>query len=148
MEKVNLTKLNHIDEWRAAKEKLDSAGYRERLGCVGEPISDVLDHVLDVLAQSTSVDVAAIRAKLDAAADDARGNLLDLVNGARAAAAEIAIEEVYGFLEIAHISEYDLHIDASGTLADVAQLGVEFAAYQVKDHAVDVSIDDDELGSL
>ena len=146
------TELNNntpIDVWRAAKEKVDNGeGYRERLGCVGEPISDVLDHVLDLLVQSTALDVEHIRAKLDEAANEARGNLLDLVNDSREAAAEKAVEEVHSFLEIACISEHDVHVEGGFTMTDVAQLGVEHAAYLVEGHTVDVSIDDDELGTL
>jgi hypothetical protein len=146
------TELNNntpIDAWRAAKEKVDNdEGYRARLGCVGEPISDVLDSLLELLEVHTNQDIAALRAKLDDAAETARGNLLDLVNGAREGAAELAVEQVHRYLEISCVDHHDLCIDGSETLVDVAQQGFEHATCLIEGHSVDVTIDDDELGVL
>jgi len=117
-----LTNQDSIVRWREAKTAGDKEKhYRNQLGCVGEPISDALDGVLVFVRPEYRDDALAA---LDAAAAEARGNLCDYANEARQAGAD----EVLSDLECCvTFDSYDLEIDASDTLAEVAERGFDLA---------------------
>jgi len=119
---TNLTNQDDILRWREAKTEADRhKHYRTQLGCVGEPISDAFDKVLRAI---TCPDVRAdAQGILDEAAAEARGNLCEYVNDARQEGAD----ELLADLEHVEFDAYDLEIDSSDTLAEVAERGFELA---------------------
>lgn len=120
---TKLTNQDDIIRWREAKEQADKdKHYRSQLGCVGEPIADAFDKVLRGIACLD--DRAEAQHVLDAAAAEARANLCDYTNEARQAGAD----EILSDLECCvSFDSYDLEIDASDTLAEVAERGFDLA---------------------
>ena len=124
------TKLNNtssIEQWRTAKSRADQGvDYRSQLGCVGEPIADLLDDILELLPEGAKDLVLPAANK---AAAEARANLLVYVNEQRQAGAEGILEtvvEVLGF----SFDACDLEVQVTDTLEDIAERGY--------DHAVEI----------
>ncbi len=136
-----LTNKDSIEKWRKAKEVLDSeAGYNARLGCVGEPIADAIDKVLPWFREDYRED--AIRV-FNAAAADARSNLLDYTNDARQAGADELISDIE---LVVQFDSYDIELDTSDTLADVAERGFDQAVSMITNLCWTVSeVTDEEL---
>lgn len=138
---TKLTNEDDIIRWREAKTQADKdRHYRGQLGCVGEPIADAFDKVLRYIALDDRPDCQAI---LDAAAAEARGNLLDYANDARQSGAD----EILSDLEcVVQFDAYDLEIDTSDTLAEVAERGFDLALRAITGQCWNVTeITDEEL---
>jgi len=139
---TKLTNQDDIIRWREAKEQADKdKHYRNQLGCVGEPIADAFDKVLRGIACLD--DRADAQAILDAAAAEARGNLRDYVNDARQAGADELIMDLQCCVTF---DSYDLEIDPSDTLGEVAERGFDLALSQITGQCWTVTdVSDEEL---
>jgi hypothetical protein len=137
-----LTNEDDIIRWREAKTQADKdRHYRGQLGCVGEPIADAFDQVLRYIpCLDARADCQAI---LDAAAAEARGNLLDYANDAKQSGAD----EILSDLEcVVHFDAYELEIDTSDTLAEVAEKGFDLALSAITGQCWNVTeLTDEEL---
>lgn len=139
---TKLTNQDDIIQWREAKTQADrDKHYRTKLGCVGEPLSDALDKVLRYIpCLDDREDCLAI---LDAAAAEARGNLLDYANEQRRDGADAVLADVECLVQF---DAYDLEIDASDTLAEIAEQGFDLALRTITAQCWNVTdITDEEL---
>ncbi len=138
---LKLSRASSIEDWRREKERVDcESGYKARLGCVGDPIADAIDKVLPWFREDYRED--AIRV-FNAAAADARANLLDYANEARQAGADSVIEDIE---LVVSFDSYDIDLDTSDTLADVAERGFDAAVSQITNQCWHVmEITDGEL---
>lgn len=139
---LKMTQRNTIEEWRAAKRAADKGtGYRDRLGCVGEPIADCFEAILRLYVDGEFRDAAI--ARMNAAAADARGNLRDYVNDARQQGADEILSDIECVVQF---DSYDIELDTSDTLADVAQRGFDSAVSQITGQCWNVTeVTDEEL---
>lgn len=139
---TKLTNQDDIIRWREAKTQADKdKHYRGRLGCVGEPVADAFDKVLRYIACLD--DRAECQSILDAASAEARDNLCEYANDARQAGAD----EIMSDLECCvTFDSYDLEIDTSDTLAEVAERGFDLALSAITGQCWNVTqITDEEL---
>ena len=137
---TKLTNKDSIERWRQVKKESASKIYRTSLGCVGEPVADALDRVM--VWVNPDYREAALDL-LDVAAAEARDNLREYVNDARQAGADEVIQD----LECAiSYDSYDVEVDVSDSLADVAERGFELCLAQITGLCWTVSaVSDEEL---
>lgn len=114
-----LNSHSSIEAWRKAKEQADDDGFKETLGCVGTPISDAIEAILPWVKPEYVEDV---RLAFDRASVEARSNLLDYVNSARQDGADELLHDIE---QCVSFDIYDIELDASDSLADVAAYGFE-----------------------
>ena len=123
---IELKNTDTIEAWRRAKEHLDSnAGYRNQLGCVGEPLADVLDKVLQLVADEHKDYATRV---LNEASTEARGNLLEYVNDARQQGADEVLDDIATCVSF---DEYDIELDTKDTLGEVAERGFDSCLSQI-----------------
>ncbi len=138
---LKLSRASSIEDWRKEKERVDSeSGYKARLGCVGEPIADAIDKVLPWFREDYRED--AIRV-FNAAAAEARSNLLDYANDARQHGADSVLEDIE---LVVSFDPYDIEPDIDWTFRDAAEAGFDAAVSQITNQCWNVTeITDEDL---
>lgn len=108
-----------IEEWRAQKDKLDDGNdVTSILGCVGAPLAWWIEQ--SVPFNTLSDDAAK---SLLEACEEARGNLLQMVNEQRDEAYDRACQEISNYAEYCDVSDCIDALNGSTTLDEVAEAG-------------------------
>ena len=134
-----VTKLNKntsIDAWRAAKERADTVpDYEETLGCVGRPIAELLQRIIEEHVDAEHV--IAVSKEVEQAAREARENLASFVS-------QYCENELSSVLDGYHFDVDDADLDTSNSLEEAFEAGV--AAVENVLQGITVYVDSESLG--
>jgi hypothetical protein len=142
METQALNNTTPIDTWRAAKKRADEAGSpRAILGCVGEPLADWLEE--NVKVENLGI---VQRIELGHACQQARQNLVDMVNDHRTQVADEIAGEIQSAIEYCDCDDISGELDLDDSPNDAANKAFAHAAYIIGSNCYHASeIDGDSL---
>jgi len=122
-----LNAADPVEKWRTAKAEGDKGrDLKSILGCVGQPLAEVLE---DLLARYSISDQMHFR--LVTACEESRDGLFQMVNEHRESAAEAAASEVYEMVEYLDSDSLDGELNSADSLDDAADKAFQHAAQAV-----------------